>query len=198
MWEGAGDRTELQHIDLTLLALTALLSRSRGLINRGPVANSAGCWLYLPHLVTNGTGLQSNCLPVLTKLYNSSTLTFLWTSQSHSLNPFMVKVIFWYSMSGCTCYLHRCISYFDSPAGSEVNIQHKVCRRGLGHLLNLSNAKEILVEEQLWSYSIYSLVGRIKWFIPFQKELVQKWTEWGIPSTNSQRCSSFKMIWHAV
>ena len=44
--------------------------------------------------------------------------------KSHSFNPSTVKVIFWYSSTGCTCYLHRCISYFDSPAGSEVNIQH--------------------------------------------------------------------------
>ena len=41
----------------------------------------------------------------------------------HSFNPSMVKVIFWYSSTGCTSYLHRCISYFDSLAGSEVNIQ---------------------------------------------------------------------------
>ena len=52
-------------------------------------------------------------------------LFFLRASQSHSFNPFTVKVILWYSSTGCTCYLHRCISYFDSSAGSEVNIQHK-------------------------------------------------------------------------
>ena len=28
------------------------------------------------------------------------------------------------SSTGCTCYLHRCISSFDNLAGSEVNIQH--------------------------------------------------------------------------
>ena len=28
------------------------------------------------------------------------------------------------SSTGCTCYLHRYISYFDSLAGSEVNMQH--------------------------------------------------------------------------
>ena len=37
VWEGVGDRTELQHIDPpTLLAITAFLSRSPGLLNRGP------------------------------------------------------------------------------------------------------------------------------------------------------------------
>ena len=44
--------------------------------------------------------------------------------KSHSFNPSTFKVIFWNSSTGCTCYLHRCISHFDSPAGSEVNIQH--------------------------------------------------------------------------
>ena len=90
MWEGVGDRTEMQHIDLpTLLAITAFLSRSPGLLKRGPVdpaslgagflygilsltrlipncsvggpgTPSARCWLSLPHLVTNWSGLQTD------------------------------------------------------------------------------------------------------------------------------------------
>ena len=35
-----------------------------------------------------------------------------------SFNPSTVKVILCYSSTGCICYLHRFISYFDSPAGS--------------------------------------------------------------------------------
>ena len=35
--------------------------------------------------------------------------------KSHSFNPSTVKVIFWYSSTGSTCYLHRCISYFWQP-----------------------------------------------------------------------------------
>ena len=130
----------------TLLAITAFLSRSPGLLNWGPrgpaslghvpqssifsptglisklsignpEASSAGGWLSVPHLVSNWSGLQTNWLPVFTELYNSSTPTFLWRSQSHSLYLSMVKVIFWYSLSRWTCYLHRCIFYFDSPAG---------------------------------------------------------------------------------
>ena len=61
-------------------------------------APPAGCWLSLLHLVSNWSGFQTNWLPVFTKLYNSSTSTFLWTSQSHSFNPSTVKVIFWYSL----------------------------------------------------------------------------------------------------
>ena len=54
----------------------------------------------------------------------------------HSFNPSTVKVIFWYSLSGCTCYLHRCISYFDSPAESKVNIQHSYIKSGRNILDN--------------------------------------------------------------
>ena len=108
----------------TLLAITAFLSRSLGLLNRrpgGPAslghvpqssifsptrlipnwsdlqncncsirglrAPSAGCWLSLSHLVPNGSGLQTNWLPVFTELYNSSTSTFLWASQIALIQP---------------------------------------------------------------------------------------------------------------
>ena len=103
----------------TLLAITAFLSRSPGLLNQGPGglgaqplwdmiltpasslqlvwglrAPSAGCWRSLPHLISNWSGLQTNWLPVFTELYNSSTPTFfLCASHLHSLNPSTVKVI---------------------------------------------------------------------------------------------------------
>ena len=66
-------------LTLTLLAITVFLSRSLGLLNRGP--ESPLCWVlaFLPHLVTNGSGLQTNWLPVFTELYNSST--------AHSISP---------------------------------------------------------------------------------------------------------------
>ena len=74
-------------LTLTLFAITAFLSRSPGLLNRGPGAHSAGCWLSLTHLVTNGSGHQTNWLPVFTELYNSSTTTFLWASQIALIQP---------------------------------------------------------------------------------------------------------------
>ena len=84
-------------------------------------AHSAGCWLSLPHLDSNWSGLQTDWFPVFTELYNSSTATLVWVSILHSFNLSTVKVIISWS-TGCTCYLHKRISYFDSPAGSEVNI----------------------------------------------------------------------------
>ena len=51
-------------------------------------AHSAGCRLPLPHLVTNGSGLQTHWLPVFTELYNSSITHsislewYVWSSSS--------------------------------------------------------------------------------------------------------------------
>ena len=102
----------------TLMAITAFLSRSPGLLNRvpgGPASLGTGT-LYC---ILSPTRLISIWLNFLcTELYNSSTSTSsCGRHKSHSFNPSTVKVIFWYSSTGCTCYLHRCISYFDSLAG---------------------------------------------------------------------------------
>ena len=98
VWEGVGDRTELQHIDLhscghqhffpILLgcstgglrpslsgywfSLPHLISNTSDphLLSRGPKAYSL---LSLLHLVSNWSGLQTNWLPVFTELYNNST-----------------------------------------------------------------------------------------------------------------------------
>ena len=130
----------------SLLAITAFLSRSPGLLNRGPTQPGAG-FLYriLSPTATAQSGAWGPTLLGAGFLYRILSPTD-WTScalgyiivqrppfscgrhRSHSFNPSTVKVIFWYSSTGCTCYLHRCISYFDSPAGSEVNIQQKSLR----------------------------------------------------------------------
>ena len=74
VWEGVGDRTELQHTDPHFYGnqrcvFLVLQCCSTG----GPGAQlSAECWLSRLHLVTNGFGLQTNWLPVFTELYNSS------------------------------------------------------------------------------------------------------------------------------
>ena len=60
-------------------------------------------------------------------LYNNLTSTyFLRASKSHSIQPLNSQVRPLISSTGCTSYLHRCISSFDSLAGSEVNMQHQV------------------------------------------------------------------------
>ena len=150
MWEGVGDRTELQHIDPHSYGHNCVSFLFSWVAQPGdwrPGGHSAGCWFFQPHLISNLSDLQlvwtstaqsgilrppsAGCwfsLPHLisnrfnflcTELYNSSCRRH----KSHSFNLSTVKVIFWYSSTGSTCYLDRCISYFDSLAGSEVNIQ---------------------------------------------------------------------------
>ena len=162
---------KLQHIDpQTLLAITAFLSRSPGLLNRGPRGPaSAGTYFSFQHLLSNWSeALNSNCsiggpdgpLCWVLVLSKSSYLQLSRTSCAPSyiivlrplnstrrqsrlspdiLNRMHRVILLFYahsiqtvdsqgypltSSTGCTCYLHRCISYFDSLAGSKVNIQH--------------------------------------------------------------------------
>ena len=104
----------------TLMAITVFLSCSPGLLNLGP--GGPASLGHVPHssifLPTDWT----SCAPsyIIVRRPPSSC----GRHKSHSFNPSTVKVIFWYSSTGCTCFLHRCVSYFDSPAGSEVNTQH--------------------------------------------------------------------------
>ena len=64
------------------------------------------------------------------RLYNNLTSTyFLRASQFRTqFNPSIVKFApdLLISSTGCTCYLHRSISSFDSLAGSGVNMQQQV------------------------------------------------------------------------
>ena len=101
----------------TLLAITAFVSRSPWLLNRGPVGpaslghvpqssifSSTGliskllnrgpegsrCWVlaFSTAVCLNWSSLQTNWLPVFTGLYNSSTSTvFLWASQIALIQP---------------------------------------------------------------------------------------------------------------
>ena len=73
VWEGVGDRTELQHIDPHSIGHNRVSFPFSWAAQPG--AHSAICWLSLPQLVTNVSGLQTNWLPVFTELYNSSTPT---------------------------------------------------------------------------------------------------------------------------
>ena len=100
MWEGVGERIELQHIDTHSYGHQCLFPALQGCSTRGPGAHSAGCGLSLPHLVTNGSGLQTNWLPVFTELYNSSI--------THSI---YLEWHVWSSSSGNNCHaVHRSLS----------------------------------------------------------------------------------------
>ena len=73
MWEGVGNRTELQQIDLHSYDHQRFFPVLPGCSTGGPGAQlSAGCCLSLPHLVTNWSGLQNWLNFLCTQLYNSS------------------------------------------------------------------------------------------------------------------------------
>ena len=60
VWEGVGDRTEQQHIDLlTLMAISVSFPFSRVVQPEARGPNSARCWLSLPHLVSKLSDLQT-------------------------------------------------------------------------------------------------------------------------------------------
>ena len=86
----------------------------------------SGCWFSLPHLISNSSDLQTDWIScALSYIIVQRPPSSCGRHKSHSFNPSTVKVIIsWDFSTGCSCYLHRCISYFDSPAGSGVNIQH--------------------------------------------------------------------------
>ena len=86
MWEGVGDRTELQHID----------PHSYGHQSFFPVLQGAPLGAgFLYHI---WSGLQTNWLPVFTELYNSSL-------------PLSLEWHVWLSLSGNNCHtVHRSLS----------------------------------------------------------------------------------------
>ena len=95
------------------MAITAFLSRSPRLLRRGPGGpTSLG---HVPHSSIFSPTHWTSCAPSYIIIWRA--LFFLRASQFRTqFNPSTVKVISWYSSSGCTCYLHWCISYFDSLA----------------------------------------------------------------------------------
>ena len=154
VWVGVRDRTELQHIDPHSYGHKCILSRSPGLLNRGlgaqpllghvphssilsPIRLIFNCLIGCPEAPLCGVLVFSTAsllqLVWSPRDWTSCALSYIIVHRppsscgfykSHSFNSSTVKLIYWYSSTGWICYLRRCISYFDSPAGSEVNIQY--------------------------------------------------------------------------
>ena len=149
----------------TLLSITAFLSHSPGLLSRGLGAQPLWDMFLNPasslQLIWSATAQSGAWGPTLLAagfLYCilsptdriSCALSYIIVQcppyscgrhKLHSFNPSMVKVIFWCSSTGRTCYLHRCLSYFDSLAGLEINKQHY---RGQIICIKNSNLKLLL------------------------------------------------------
>ena len=133
------------------MAIIAFLSRSPGLLNRGP--GGPASLGHVPHSSIFSPTDWTSCALSYIIIWRPNF--FLRASQFRTqFNPSTVKVISWYSSTGCTCYLHWCISYFDSLAGSEVNIQH--CRVN-GHLVYAVMDTKILIfikEKMFWCKTV--------------------------------------------
>ena len=152
------------------MATTAFLSHSPGLLNRG--AGSPASLGHVPHssifspIATALSGARGTTLVGAGFLYRILSPTHCTSCapsyiivqhppsscgrhKSHSFNPSTVNVIFWYSSTGCTCYLHRCISYFDCPAGSGVNIQHHYKFISTIHSLRIASLNSCIIQMDL-------------------------------------------------
>ena len=92
----------------TLMAIAAFLSRSPGLLNRGPGGPAS-----------LGHGPHSTIFSPTNSNFLCTELYYCFTPTQFNLST--VKVIPLIHSTRCICYLHRCISYFDSSA--VVNMQ---------------------------------------------------------------------------
>ena len=151
MWEGVVRPNRTATYWPQLLWPSAFLSSSPRLLNQGPGGpaslghvpqssnfsptttaqsgawggHSAGCWISLPHVVSNSSDLQLTDFLSSTDWISCALSNIIvqrppsscGRHKFHSFNPSTLNVILCYSSTGWTCYLHRCISYFDSPAG---------------------------------------------------------------------------------
>ena len=118
------------------LSLAALLSCSAGLLNQGSWGLSP-LWELVP---TTASYLQLTEPVCGTGLYNCLTPTcFLWASHLHPIQPIHSQGYTLISLTRCTCYLHRCISYLT--AQPRVNMfTCIICKNKKGIRVNNSNS----------------------------------------------------------
>ena len=149
VWEGVGDWTELQRIDSHSYGHSSISFPFSWAAQPGPGAQHLWDMVLIPAsslrliwtpTATAQSGPEAPLCWVLV-LSTASYLQLIWTSSRWGyiiicrplfflralqfrtqFNLSRVKVISWYSSTGCTFYLHRCISYFDCSAG--FNMQH--------------------------------------------------------------------------
>ena len=100
----------------TLLAIAAFLSRFPGLLSREPTL----CWKIVLIPASSLQLIWTSCRRGYIIIWR--TPTSCERHNSHSIQPFDSQGCPLTSSTGCTCYLHRWISSFDSLAG--VNMLH--------------------------------------------------------------------------
>ena len=129
------------------------------------------CWAAQPGLqlvLTTASYLQLTEPVCGTVLYNCLTSTcFLWASHLHPIQPVHSQGYTLISSTGCTCYLHRCISYLT--ARPRVNMHARAHKsQTIRHLKATSHylLKTTICWKLLLGTVIYKRVsGRLTWGI---------------------------------
>ena len=110
----------LQHIDPPAPPDIAVCPFSFSLAAHPGPEGPALCWELVPTASNWNTEFKTLISNWLELPLHRVILLFY----AHSIQPLDSQGRPLISSTGCTCYLHWCISSFDSLAGSEVNIQH--------------------------------------------------------------------------
>ena len=111
MWEGFGDWTKTAtHWPPPDIAMCR--SRSPGLLNRRPGDPLRWVLFSLPHLVTNGSGLQTDFLSLPSYIIVQSPTQYLPITGHRDVSlPLSLKWHVWLSSSGSNCHaIHRSLS----------------------------------------------------------------------------------------
>ena len=124
MWEGAEDRTKLQHIDPHPIGHNRFFPVLLG-CSTGGLGALSPLLFSLPHLVSDSSGLQTHWLPVSTKLYNSSI--------AHSIS---LEWHVWSSSCRNNCHaVHRSLSseasVYDCTMGCPRGVMAKAMHCGI-------------------------------------------------------------------
>ena len=118
--------TELQHIDPAQLFW---LQQHFFPVLLGCSTGGMEAQLLLGHGSHSSIFSPTNWLPVAPGLYNYLTPTcFLWRHNLHSVQPIDSQGYPPISLTGCTCYLHRCISHLTARPGRRSICYHNLLR----------------------------------------------------------------------
>ena len=130
VWEGVGDRTELQHIDPHSISDNRVLSHSPELLSRGPGGPASLGHVLVQHLLSNWSGLQTGLI--------SKTVT----AQSLAWGPTLLGSDFLYHIFSPTRLVSKLTDFLSSL--SYIIVQHTPSWRHKFHSFNPFTFKVII------------------------------------------------------
>ena len=144
-----GDLTDGTYWPKIPLSLAALISRFAGLLNQGSWRPIGLCWVLV---LSTASYLQLTEPVCGTGLYNClKPICILWASHQHPIQPIHSQGYTLISLTGCTCYLHRFISYLTAQAEGQYVTY-----------ISYSKLAEGIIEEQIESGE-FLLLSHRKW-----------------------------------